>query len=140
MKLKKLRVGVIGVGHLGQYHVQKYLAMPEVELMGVVDTDPRRLQEISKRYGATPFSTHHELLPKVDAVSLAEHAILSSYQPNTVSIEPWYPTRMLQLPLDRPLVRPANAVPFERGGDEEKSGKGGIGGPRLVNPHQVPTC
>jgi predicted dehydrogenase len=68
---KKLRVGVIGVGHLGEYHVQKYRAIPQVELVGVVDTDPRRLREISERYGVEPFPAHHALLGKVDAVSLA---------------------------------------------------------------------
>ena len=40
MNKEKLRVGVIGVGHLGEYHVQKYKAIPNVELVGVVDTNP----------------------------------------------------------------------------------------------------
>ena len=52
---KRLRVGVIGVGHLGEYHVQKYKAMPDVNLVGVVDTDWRRAQEIALRYGTRPF-------------------------------------------------------------------------------------
>ena len=39
MKQDKVRVGVIGVGHLGEYHVQKYKAIPGVELVGVADTN-----------------------------------------------------------------------------------------------------
>jgi len=67
----KLKVGVIGVGHLGEYHVQKYKALPQVELVGVVDTNNSRSSEISGRYGTTSFPSHHELLPLVNAVSLA---------------------------------------------------------------------
>ena len=68
---KPLRVGVIGVGHLGEYHVQKYRALPAVELVGVVDTNPSRAREIADRYHTKPFSNHAELLGLVDAVSLA---------------------------------------------------------------------
>jgi predicted dehydrogenase len=71
LKQEKLRVGVIGVGHLGEYHVQKYKALPHVNLVGIVDTNSARAAEISGRYGTPPFPTHHDLLPLVDAVSLA---------------------------------------------------------------------
>ena len=72
MKQNKLRVGVIGVGHLGEYHVQKYKRIPQVELVGVVDTNLDRTNEIAERYNIRPYyGGHHELLDKVDAVSLA---------------------------------------------------------------------
>jgi predicted dehydrogenase len=71
LKKKKLRVGVIGVGHLGEYHVQKYKALPNVVLVGVVDTSASRAAQISERYGVRTFQTHHDLLPLVEAVSLA---------------------------------------------------------------------
>jgi predicted dehydrogenase len=68
---RKLRVGVIGVGHLGEYHVQKYKAIPEVELIGVVDSNAQRAHEVAERYGTKLYRHYHELLPCVDAVSLA---------------------------------------------------------------------
>jgi len=71
VKQDKLRIGVIGVGHLGEYHVQKYKAIPEVELVGVVDTDPDRAREIAQRYNTRAYGEHHRILPAVDAVSLA---------------------------------------------------------------------
>ena len=71
MNRKRLNIGVIGVGHLGEYHVQKYRAMPDVQLVGIVDSNPLRLHEISDRYGITAFAHHTELFGKVDAVSLA---------------------------------------------------------------------
>jgi len=68
---KDIRVGVIGVGHLGEYHVQKYRAMKGVELIGVVDIDAGRAAEITQRYNTTAYSSQDELLERVDAVSLA---------------------------------------------------------------------
>ena len=68
---EKLRIGVIGVGHLGEFHVQKYVAMPEVELVGVADTNLDRANEIAQRYDIQPHREHHHILHRVDAVSLA---------------------------------------------------------------------
>jgi predicted dehydrogenase len=71
VKQGKLRVAVIGVGHLGEYHVQKYRAIPHVELVGVVDTNSSRLEEISHRYNTKGYGNHSEILGIVDAVSLS---------------------------------------------------------------------
>ena len=71
MNQDKLRVGVIGVGHLGEYHVQKYQAMPDVDLVGIVDTNPDRAAEIARRYDVKAFDGHHKILEMLDAVSLA---------------------------------------------------------------------
>jgi predicted dehydrogenase len=71
VKQDKLRVGVIGVGHLGEYHVQKYKAIPKVALAGVVDTNPARAEAVSRRYKTKAYRSHHDVLHMVDAVSLA---------------------------------------------------------------------
>lgn len=71
MKQDKLKVGVIGVGHLGEYHVQKYKAISNVDLVGVVDADLDRADEIAGRYDVRAYGNHGEILDKVDAVSLA---------------------------------------------------------------------
>jgi len=71
VKQNKLRIGVIGVGHLGEYHVQKYRAIPKVELVGVVDINLDRANEIAQRYNTKAYGNHHEILRMVDAVSLA---------------------------------------------------------------------
>ena len=65
-----IRIGVIGVGHLGEYHVQKYRTMKGVELVGVVDIDADRAAEIAQRYDAQAYRLD-EILELVDAVSLA---------------------------------------------------------------------
>jgi predicted dehydrogenase len=71
MEQDKLKVGVIGVGHLGKYHVEKYMAISTVELVGVVDTDAARLGEITRRYRVKGYKNHQEILDKVDAVTLS---------------------------------------------------------------------
>ncbi len=71
MKKDKLKICVIGVGHLGQYHVQKYKANPRVELIGVVDTNYDRASEIGQRYDVRSYSDYEKLLAMADAVSLA---------------------------------------------------------------------
>jgi len=71
LKKDKLKICVIGVGHLGQYHVQKYKANPRVELIGVVDTNYDRASEIGQRYDVRSYSDYEKLLAMADAVSLA---------------------------------------------------------------------
>jgi len=66
-----MKVGVIGVGHLGKHHARLYAEIPDVELAGVVDILQPRAEEIAALYKTTPFTDYRELFNKVDAVSLA---------------------------------------------------------------------
>jgi predicted dehydrogenase len=62
---------VIGVGYLGRFHAQKYAAMDNVELVGVADSDPERARLVANEVGTQAYGDYRELLPKVDAVSIA---------------------------------------------------------------------
>jgi len=67
-----LRVAVIGVGHLGQHHARLLSAMNGVHLVGVVDTQPGRAEEIGARFGVRAFTHTRDLPPgSVDAVTIA---------------------------------------------------------------------
>ena len=69
--MKKLRVGVIGVGHLGQHHARLYAGMPGATLVGVCDIDAKRAQAVADRYATSVYSDANALLSRVDAVSVA---------------------------------------------------------------------
>ena len=68
--MSALRAAVIGVGYLGNFHAQKYAALPDVELVGVVDSDPGRAAQVASALGTTPYGDHRELIGRVDAVSV----------------------------------------------------------------------
>ncbi|HWL67306.1 MAG TPA: Gfo/Idh/MocA family oxidoreductase [Geminicoccus sp.] len=61
-----LRAAVIGAGHFGRWHVQKWASMPGAELVAVVD------RKVVNDPGITRFSTDwRDVLGQVDAVSVA---------------------------------------------------------------------
>ena len=68
--MTRLRVAVIGVGHLGQHHARLFAAMDDVELVGVVDTKRGRAEEIAAKYGTRALTTSG-LRGIVDAVTVA---------------------------------------------------------------------
>jgi predicted dehydrogenase len=66
-----LRIAVIGVGYLGKHHARILSAMPGVELVAVVDTHLGRATEIASEYRTRPSMDSHEVMGKVDAVTIA---------------------------------------------------------------------
>jgi len=57
----RVRVAVIGVGHLGQHHARLLAAMPDVDLVGIVDTKPGRARDVGARFGVAGFTDLREL-------------------------------------------------------------------------------
>lgn len=66
----RIAVGVIGVGYLGRFHALIHSRHPEVELVGVVDTDPSVAARVAEEAGCEAFTDAAQLLDKVDAVSV----------------------------------------------------------------------
>ena len=69
--MNRTRVAVIGVGSLGQHHARILAAMPEVDLVAVVDTRPERAAEIAATCDTAPLTDASTLLGRVDAVIIA---------------------------------------------------------------------
>jgi len=74
--LDSVRVGVIGVGYLGQHHARIYSELPGVELVGVVDIDRDRAKEVAERYSTSAFFDYRDLFGKVDAVSIVVPTVI----------------------------------------------------------------
>jgi predicted dehydrogenase len=74
--MKKLKVGVIGVGYLGKFHAEKYAAMDDVELAGVSDVNIKQAEEVASRLETRAYDDYLQLLPLVDAVSIVVPTVL----------------------------------------------------------------
>lgn len=68
---KMLRAGVVGVGHLGRHHARHWAQIENVTLVGIVDTDTERAQEIAARHGARVFPDIVSLAREIDIASVA---------------------------------------------------------------------
>jgi len=68
--LKKLRVGVVGVGHLGSSHAKVYSRLKNLDLTIVCDCNIKRAKKISKKYKTSYCTRHQDMYGKVDAVSI----------------------------------------------------------------------
>ncbi len=66
----KLRFAVIGVGYLGRFHALIYSRLPDVALVGVVDTDSERARAVAEEAGCAVFASLEDIADQVDAVSV----------------------------------------------------------------------
>jgi predicted dehydrogenase len=71
MSTAPLRTAVIGVGHFGRFHAEKYAKSRASTLVAVVDEDGGRAAETARRFGANALTDYRALFGKVDAVSVA---------------------------------------------------------------------
>ena len=65
-----IRIGVIGVGHLGNFHVKRLKEISGISISGIYDNNPIRTDEISNQYNVKLFSSLQALLEISDAVSI----------------------------------------------------------------------
>lgn len=68
--MRKIKIGVLGIGHLGRFHTQNYKSIPEAELVGVYDVDKDRCQQVAEEFQVVAFEKLEDLLDKIDAASV----------------------------------------------------------------------
>lgn len=71
--MEKLRIGVVGAGHLGSFHTKVYAALKHklaIDLVGVADIVKSSAKEVARKYNTNYFTNYHDLMDKVDAVSI----------------------------------------------------------------------
>ena len=69
--MKPLRVAVIGAGHLGRFHTRILAARPDVDLVGIADTNPTACQQLADTCGAAAWSNHLPAIGRIDAAVIA---------------------------------------------------------------------
>lgn len=65
-----LKVGVIGAGHLGKFHINNWKQVKDAEVVGFVDTDDENAQKVSKEYNITRYETAEKLIANCDAIDV----------------------------------------------------------------------
>lgn len=66
-----IRIGVIGVGNMGQHHARVLSLLKDVELVGVADINVERGINTASKYRVRFFEDYRDLFPYVDAVCIA---------------------------------------------------------------------
>jgi predicted dehydrogenase len=74
--MRRLRVGVVGVGHLGQHHARILSSLDGVDLVAIADARAEQAQTVAARCGTVAHYDYRPLLDLVDAVSIAVPTVL----------------------------------------------------------------
>ncbi len=99
MTLPSVRVGVIGVGYLGQHHARIYSQLPGVTLVGVADIVRERADEVAKATQTKAFYDPQALLAQVDAVSVVVPTV-SHYEVASLFLE-----KGVHVMLEKPMTQ-----------------------------------
>ncbi|MEW6509936.1 MAG: Gfo/Idh/MocA family oxidoreductase [Bacteroidota bacterium] len=73
--MNPVRLGVIGVGHLGALHAKMLSDLPDVTLAAVYDTDDARARAIAEEFGTRKAPDLDALLDDTDGVTIATTTI-----------------------------------------------------------------
>ena len=84
MKMEKVRIGVVGIGHLGQFHLQKYAKLENCEIVGAADVLEERAADAAALHGCQAMTDYRQMIGSVDAVSIAvptqcHHAVAKAF-------------------------------------------------------------
>ena len=79
-KETKIKIGVVGVGHLGNFHLKQLKRIPKISISGLYDIDSNRADEMSKLYDVKRYSSMDELLKDAiaDAKAVRETALANA--------------------------------------------------------------
>ena len=69
--MEEIRIGVVGIGHLGGYHLQKYQKIPGCRIVGIADAIEERALKAAELHGCEALKDYRDLAERVDAVSIA---------------------------------------------------------------------
>lgn len=68
MKKQKIRIGVIGIGYLGKFHLEKFQKNKDCQLVWLIDKNIKNLKNYKDKYNVS--TNYKEIVNDVDAVSI----------------------------------------------------------------------
>ena len=69
--MEKVNISLIGIGRMGQFHLNVINQINSINLSGIYDSDEKHLDEISSKYNINKFVSLEEAIDKCDAVIIA---------------------------------------------------------------------
>lgn len=69
--MQSIRIVVAGAGHLGKYHIQKIIADPDAELVGIVEPDDEKRRDMEALYNVPTAASVRGFVGQADAVIIA---------------------------------------------------------------------
>ena len=69
--MEKVNISLIGIGRMGQFHLNVINQINSINLSGIYDSDEKHLNEISSKYNLNSFKSLDEAIDKCDAVIIA---------------------------------------------------------------------
>lgn len=69
--MEKVNISLIGIGRMGQFHLNVINQINSINLSGIYDSDEKHLNEISSKYNLNSFKSLEEAIDKCDAVIIA---------------------------------------------------------------------
>ncbi len=70
-----LKIGIIGVGHLGKFHINNWLEIEDVQVIGFCDTDDTNAKNVIEKYKLERYTSPELLLQQCDAVDIVAPTI-----------------------------------------------------------------
>jgi len=74
--MRKIRIGVIGVGQIGKSHLQNYASISDAEIVAVCDVNEQEARRVAEQYGIpSVYTDYRELLSRddIEAVDVCLH-------------------------------------------------------------------
>ena len=66
----KIKVGLIGAGHLGRYHINHLSKHSDIDFVGFFDTDQENAKQVASKFSVKSFEGFNQLIDSVDAVHI----------------------------------------------------------------------
>ncbi|KKQ80894.1 MAG: hypothetical protein UT02_C0001G0002 [Parcubacteria group bacterium GW2011_GWC2_38_7] len=67
----KIKIGVIGTGHLGKLHVKMFKQIQECEVTGIYDGNSQTAKDVAQEFNVKAFDNLDDLLKNIQAASIA---------------------------------------------------------------------
>jgi predicted dehydrogenase len=65
-----LKIGIVGVGHLGKFHLNNWLEIPDIKVIGFVDPNNDTAKEVIEKYKIKRYFDSNEFLSLCDVIDV----------------------------------------------------------------------